>query len=109
MTIAPMFHQSTVEPGDAALEGTVTITLNRKTVSVKQSGTETLLDSGRRAGLAPPYSCEAGKCGSCIARLTAGSVAMRVNEVLDDDEVADGYILTCQAVPTCAAVTVDYE
>jgi ferredoxin len=92
-----------------AEEVSVIITLNRKTVSVTRTGSETLLDSARRAGLAPPYSCEAGTCGTCIARLTEGTATMLVNEALDDDEVADGYVLTCQAVPNCSAVTVDYE
>ena len=43
--------------------------------------------------------CEAGNCGTCMARLTEGHATMRVNDALEDDEVADGYILTCQGVP----------
>lgn len=89
--------------------GTVTIFLDRKKVSVPQVAGETLLDSARRAGLAPPFSCEAGNCGTCMARLTEGSATMRVNDALEDDEVADGYILTCQGVPDTASVTVRYE
>ncbi len=89
--------------------GTITIRLDRQQVSVPRVGDETLLDSARRAGLAPPFSCEAGNCGTCIARLTEGSATMRNNEALDDDEVADGYVLTCQAVPDTDAVTVNYD
>jgi hypothetical protein len=44
-----------------------------------------------------------------MAKLTEGSAKMRVNDALDDDEVEDGYVLTCQAVPDSADVTVDYE
>lgn len=44
-----------------------------------------------------------------MAKLTEGSATMRVNDALDDDEVADGYVLTCQAVPDGANVIVDYE
>jgi hypothetical protein len=44
-----------------------------------------------------------------MARLTEGSATMRVNDALEDDEVADGYVLTCQAVPDTASVTVHYE
>lgn len=91
------------------MTATVAITLNRKTVTVTRTGNETLLETARRAGLTPPYSCEAGNCGTCIARLTMGTATMRVNDVLDQDEVTDGYVLTCQAVPNCTALTVVYE
>jgi 3-ketosteroid 9alpha-monooxygenase subunit B len=89
--------------------GTVTIHLERKKVSVPQVAGETLLESARRAGLSPPFSCEAGNCGTCMARLTEGKATMRNNDVLEDDELADGYILTCQAVPDTPSVTVQYE
>ncbi|HEY9305029.1 MAG TPA: ferredoxin--NADP reductase, partial [Mycobacterium sp.] len=85
--------------------GTITIHLERKKAAVPRAAGETLLESARRAGLAPPFSCEAGNCGTCMARLTEGSATMRVNDALEDDEVADGYVLTCQAVPDTASVT----
>jgi ferredoxin len=87
----------------------VTIVLDRKTVSVTQARGETLLECARRAGMSPPFSCEAGNCGTCIAKLTEGSATMRVNDALDDDEVADGYVLTCQAVPDSARISVTYD
>ncbi len=89
--------------------GTVTIHLDRKKVSVPLVPGETLLESARRAGLEPPFSCEAGNCGTCMARLVEGHATMRVNDALEDDEVADGYILTCQGVPDTASITVRYE
>jgi len=90
-------------------DGTVTIRLGNKRVSVPRRPNETLLESARRGGLAPPFSCEAGNCASCLARLTAGTATMRVNDALTEEEVADGYVLTCQAVPDSASVTVRYE
>jgi len=100
----------TAGPTDAAAAaGTVTIHLERKKVSVPQVAGETLLETARRAGLSPPFSCEAGNCGTCMARLTDGSATMRTNDVLEEDELADGYILTCQAVPDTTSVTVVYE
>jgi len=87
----------------------VTILLDRQKTTVTSKPGETLLESARRAGLTPPFSCEAGNCGTCMARLTDGTATMRVNDALDDDEVADGYVLTCQAVPDTDVVTVDYE
>lgn len=89
--------------------GTVTIHLARKKVSVPLIPGETLLESARRAGLDPPFNCEAGNCGTCMAKLTEGIATMRINDALDDDEVADGYILTCQGVPTTTSITVEYE
>ena len=100
--------QSTVADGRDGIDGTVTILLDRKKASVPRIHNETLLESARRAGLSPPFSCEAGNCGTCIARLTEGRATMRVNDALDDDEVAEGYILTCQGVPE-TSVTVEYE
>ena len=96
-------------PSNGGVVGTVTIHLDRKKVSVPLVPGETLLESARRAGLEPPFSCEAGNCGTCMARLEEGHATMRVNDALDDDEVAEGYILTCQGVPDTASITVRYE
>lgn len=93
----------------AEVSGTVTIHLGRAKASVPRVARETLLESARRAGLSPPFSCEAGNCGTCIAQITEGSATMLNNTVLEDDEVADGYILTCQAVPEGGSITVAYE
>jgi ferredoxin-NADP reductase len=102
---------SAMAPATASPEtgGTVTIRLGNKRVSVPRRPDETLLESARRAGLTPPFSCEAGNCATCIAHLTDGTARMRVNDALTDEEVADGYVLTCQAVPETPSVTVRYE
>jgi ferredoxin len=92
-----------------AVEGTITILLDGQKASVQRVEGETLLDSARRAGLSPPFSCEAGNCGTCMAKLVEGKATMRVNDALDEDEVAEGYILTCQGVPDTESVTVEYE
>lgn len=60
------------------------------------------------AGYDPPYSCEGGVCSTCMCRVTKGSVEMKNNLALTDKEVADGYILSCQAVPTSDDVEVVY-
>jgi ferredoxin len=92
-----------------AVEGTITILLDGQKASVPRVEKETLLESARRAGLSPPFSCEAGNCGTCMAKLVEGKATMRVNDALDEDEVAEGYILTCQGVPDTESVTVEYE
>jgi ferredoxin len=89
--------------------GQVTIVLDRKTVSLTRKPNETLLETARRAGLSPPFSCEAGNCGTCMGKLLDGRATMRINDALDDDEVEDGYILTCQAVPDTDAISVSYD
>jgi ferredoxin-NADP reductase len=89
--------------------GTITITLDGKTTTTAHVPGITLLEHARRAGLKPPFSCEAGNCATCLGHLAAGEVKMRVNNALDDDEVADGYVLTCQGVPVTADVAVAYE
>lgn len=68
-----------------------------------------ILDSVRAAGLPAPYACKGGVCATCRARLRTGRVEMRVNYGLSDAEVADGYVLTCQAVPETDDVLVDYD
>lgn len=90
-------------------DGQVTIVLDRKTASVRRVANETLLESARRAGLSPPFSCEAGNCGTCMGKLVEGKATMRVNDALEEDEVEDGYILTCQAVPDTDSVCFTYD
>ena len=104
MTAEPL---PTSPAGDGS--GQVTIVLDRKKVSVPLVVGETLLESARRAGLSPPFSCEAGNCGTCMAKLTEGRATMRVNDALEDDEVEEGYVLTCQAVPDTENVGVCYD
>ncbi|MFJ9100576.1 2Fe-2S iron-sulfur cluster-binding protein [Streptomyces sp. NPDC102405] len=93
----------------AAAPGTISIRLGNQRVAVPAHPGETLLQTARRAGLTPPFSCEAGNCATCMAKVTEGSVRMRVNDVLEDDEVAEGYVLTCQGVPETPSVTVEYD
>lgn len=90
-------------------EAQVTIVLDRKKVSVARVANETLLDSARRAGLSPPFSCEAGNCGTCMGKLIEGRATMRVNDALEADEVDEGYILTCQAIPETESISVSYD
>lgn len=70
---------------------------------------ESILDAVLNKDLDPPYSCQGGICSSCIARLTEGSAEMRKNQILTDNEIADGLILTCQAHPTSSKIVVDFD
>jgi ferredoxin-NADP reductase len=89
---------------------TVTLIMGgRKTAVAYQPG-DTVLETARRGGLRPPFSCEAGNCATCMAMVRDGSAVMRVNNALTDEEVAEGWVLTCQALPRGpGTVTVEYE
>jgi ring-1,2-phenylacetyl-CoA epoxidase subunit PaaE len=70
---------------------------------------ETIVDAALRAGRDPPFSCKAGMCCTCRARLVEGRVEMAVNYSLEPWEIAAGYVLTCQARPLTSRVVVDYD
>jgi ferredoxin-NADP reductase len=113
---APLPPQEDDEPAaptgseaSTVLEGTVTIILGRKKATVPRRPDETLLESARRAGLTPPFSCESGTCATCMAHVEEGEVTMRVNDALTEDEVEEGYVLTCQGLPQSEKVVVRYE
>jgi ferredoxin len=87
----------------------VVIELDRRITTAAYRSGDTLLQTARIAGLQAPYSCETGSCGTCMARITEGSARMVNNDALEDDEVADGYVLTCQALPTSPTVRLTYD
>jgi ring-1,2-phenylacetyl-CoA epoxidase subunit PaaE len=70
---------------------------------------DSVLDAALDAGLDVPFACKGAVCCTCKARVVAGKVEMDMNYALTDDEVADGYVLTCQTHPRSANVTVDYD
>lgn len=87
----------------------VTLLLNGKQSTVVYQAGDTVLETARRGGLQPPFSCEAGNCATCMAVMREGCATMRVNNALTPDEVDEGWILTCQALPKGRTVTVEYE
>jgi ring-1,2-phenylacetyl-CoA epoxidase subunit PaaE len=68
-----------------------------------------ILDSARASGLPAPFACKAGVCATCRAKVTKGKVEMAARYGLTDEEVASGYVLTCQSVPLGDGVAVDYD
>ena len=70
---------------------------------------ENLLDGALKHGLDLPFSCKGGVCATCKARVVAGEVEMDLNHALSDAEVADGYVLTCQAHPISDTAIVDFD
>ncbi|HVN52158.1 MAG TPA: ferredoxin--NADP reductase [Acidimicrobiales bacterium] len=93
-----------------AWPATVHVTLKGATTDIAYQPGDTVLDTARRGGLAPPFSCEAGNCATCMALLHEGHVTMRANHALTAEEVDEGWILTCQSVPDGPDdVRVEYE
>ena len=109
--LTEVFH---TEQGHADLEldveSQVTVTLaGRDTTFALRSGGDTVLDAALREGVDAPYSCAGGACGTCRAKVLLGRAVMDQDHALDDDERADGYVLTCQAHPVSEELRVTYD
>ncbi len=86
----------------------VSVTLDGRTRKVPFTAGN-ILDSARASGLPAPFACKAGVCATCRAKVTKGKVEMAARYGLTDEEVAAGYVLTCQSVPLGDGVAVDYD
>ena len=87
----------------------VVVVLDGRSTSVTVPPGVAVLDAAQRVRPDLPFACKGGVCGTCRARVTDGAVTMRRNYALEQHEVDDGYVLTCQALPTTDHVTVDYD
>ena len=98
-------------PSAAAASGaevTVIMDGRRRRFSMERGG-DVILDAAQAAGFDLPFSCRAGVCSTCRAKLVSGSAEMAHNMALEDWEVEAGYILCCQARPTSAALEISYD
>ena len=86
----------------------VTILINKTTHRIKVQYPKSITASARQLGIALPYSCEAGRCGSCAATCTSGKIWMAYNEVLMEDEIEKGRVLTCQGYPVGGDATIQF-
>jgi len=87
----------------------VTIMLDDEETNFVMPQSKTVLEVVLENDLDAPYSCQGGICSTCIARIKEGAAMMRKNQILTDDEIAEGLILTCQAQPTTSVLKVDYD
>ncbi len=87
----------------------MTVRLDGRESTIAMGRGERVLDAALRARAELPYACKSGVCSTCRARVVDGSVTMANNYALEPDELAAGYVLTCQSTPTSDRLTVDYD
>lgn len=93
---------------DAQCEATVTLDGATRTFRMPKQG-ESLLDAALANNLDAPYACKAGVCSTCRAKVLEGEAEMITNHALEDYEVRQGYVLTCQCYPTTDRLVVSYD
>jgi 3-ketosteroid 9alpha-monooxygenase subunit B len=91
------------------MAATLEVCLDGETRQLPWPAGARMLDVLIDEGLEPPFSCRQGICGACACQLTGGEVAMAHNEVLEAEDVAEGYILACQAVALTPEVSITYS
>ena len=77
-------------------------------IEIPSSG-KNVLDAALDAGADVPYACKGAVCCTCRAKVLEGSVEMDMNYALEDDEVEEGFVLTCQTHPTSEKVVISYD
>ncbi len=98
------------DKGAEKIQSQVTVILDgEETHFGISSDGDSILDAALDAGADVPYACKGAVCCTCRARVLEGSVEMEMNYALEDDEVEDGFVLTCQSHPTSEKVVVSYD
>lgn len=94
-----------------ALDGKtqVKVILDDEEFELTMDQKDVVLDAVLNHDIDAPYSCQGGICSSCVALLREGEVEMKKNQILADDEVEEGLILTCQSLPKSSHIVVDYD
>jgi ring-1,2-phenylacetyl-CoA epoxidase subunit PaaE len=102
------FTSQVIKKGKGS-EGNVVIILDQKEHIIHVEDDETILEAAIKAKIDAPYSCTSGACSSCLAKLSSGEVKMDACYALEDDEVEDGFILTCQSRLVSENVKLTYD
>ncbi|GGM32516.1 phenylacetic acid degradation protein [Micromonospora sonchi] len=96
-------------PEEASGGTDVTIVLDGRSSSFTMRRAERVLDAALKVRSELPYACKGGVCSTCKAKVVTGEVTMARNYALEPDEVAAGYVLTCQSSPLTDTLTIDYD
>lgn len=86
----------------------LTLEIDGDTHNFDMSESETVLEAALRQGIDAPYSCMAGVCTACQAEVVSGDVEMESNDILSDDEVAEGQVLCCTAKAKSESIHIKY-
>ena len=106
-TVGAVIHEA--KPGDAELARIVIVRDGMRREIEFRKDQPSILDCASAAGLEVPFSCTSGVCGTCRAKVIEGSVRMERNFALDKNEVAAGFVLTCQAHPLTERVVLSFD
>ena len=87
----------------------VKVKLYDESINIEVDEDEVILDALLDNGYEPPFSCQVGVCGTCIAKLISGKVKMDEDTALSEEEINDGMILTCQSHPLTNDCFIDYD
>ncbi|MGV9613701.1 ferredoxin--NADP reductase [Nocardia xishanensis] len=106
----PFADQAPVEVSDeeAADAATVEVELDGEVHELSWPRKQTLVDIMLAKGLDVPYSCQEGECGSCACTVLEGKVEMENSEILDPEDIENGYILGCQARPVTDRLRIQF-
>ncbi|HUM97260.1 MAG TPA: phenylacetate-CoA oxygenase/reductase subunit PaaK [Chitinophagaceae bacterium] len=107
----PEIEINQTEKNEHAAQSSITIKVDGRSFDfyIPQNSKLTILDAALAQGADLPFACKGGMCCTCKAKLIEGKVAMDVHWGLEDEEVDNGYILTCQSHPQTEKVVVDYD
>lgn len=96
-------------PGDAEAATVVIVRDGLRREIRFQKDQPSILDAASAAGMEVPFSCTSGVCGTCRAKLVEGQVRMERNFALDKADLANGFVLTCQAHPITERVVLSFD
>lgn len=104
-------QRKTTATGDAGNAKTTeaSVTLDGSARSFTMDKDQTVLDAALENAIDAPFACKAGVCSTCRCKVIEGEVEMVANHALEDYEVQQGYVLSCQSFPVSDRVVVDYD
>lgn len=105
----PFAHTPSPDIGSTGdVVATIEVSLDGEHHRVNWSSGQRMLDALLAGGVNAPYSCREGACSACVCAMTSGEVRMVHNQILEQEDIEDGYVLPCQAEPVSDRVVIEY-